>query len=83
MLGHYFSYVGGGLGVSLSCDLSDVEDKEREKILDRGDSKFKGPEVRMSLSICREEGCLLWLEPESERGPKGKQRALSKHSHLL
>lgn len=54
-------------GVSLSCDLNDVEDKERKRILDGGDSKCKGAEVGMSSSVCREEGHLLWLKPRGER----------------
>ena len=33
----------------------------------RGEGKCKGPEVGMSLSVCREEGHLLWLKPKGER----------------
>lgn len=67
----------------MSCDLHDVEDKERKRILDRGDGKCKGPEVGMNLSVCREEGHLLWLKPGGGRLWRGKQRALSKYFHLL
>lgn len=33
-----------------------MEDKDRGSILGIGDSKCKGPEVVMSLGVCREEG---------------------------
>lgn len=57
------------MGQCLSCDLHDVEDKERG-ILGIGDSKCKGPGVVMSLGVCREEGSYAsargWVELERQ-----------------
>lgn len=47
-----------------------------DRVPGSGDSKYKGPEVGMSLGICREKRCLLWLKPEGERVWKGEQWAL-------
>ena len=44
-----------------------MEDKEGERVLGRGDSKCKSPEMGMSLGVSREERKPLWLKPEGER----------------
>lgn len=68
--------------VSLSCDWNAPEDKERERSLGRGNSKYQGPEVGLSLRVCRERR-LRWLQPEGESDWRGKQRAVSNLSSLL
>lgn len=59
-----------------------MEDKEWERSLGRGNSKYQGPEVGLSVGVCRERR-LLWLQPEGERVWSGKQRAVSSLSSLL
>lgn len=52
-----------------------MEDKDRERILGIGDSKYKGPEVAMNLGVCREQRRLLCYRQrvsrvgEASRGP--------------
>lgn len=68
--------------VSFSCDWNAVEDEEQERSLGRGNSKYQGPEVGLSLGVCRERR-LLWLHPEGERDWRRKQRAVSNLSNRL